>query len=100
MPASSAMRLRRLAQHVVSSSCAAVKSEPTTKLLPGFERPGYKKPLAKGEGGGVQDELSWEEYKEGALARAATLGNRSPMRYNQDGSVAQEIIEGYKRNGL
>ena len=97
MPASSAMRLRRLAQHVVSSSCAAVKSEP--KLLPGFERPGYKKPLAKGEGGGVQDELSWEEYKEGALARAATLGNRSPMRYD-DGSVAQEIIEGYKRNGL
>ena len=100
MPASSAMRLRRLAQHVVSSSCAAVKSEPTTKLLPGFERPGYKKPLAKGEGGGVQDELSWEDYKEGALARAATLGNRSPMRYDEHGNVAQEIIEGYKRNGL
>ena len=30
-----------------------MKSEPTTKLRPGFERPGYKKPLAKGEGGGV-----------------------------------------------
>ena len=48
----------------------------------------------------MQDELSWEEYKEGALARAATLGNRSPMRYDEHGNVAQEIIEGYKRNGL
>ena len=42
----------------------------------------------------------WEEYCRAGVERAATLGNRGPVRFDGSGELAADILEAYRRNGF
>ena len=42
----------------------------------------------------------WEAYRATALERAAQLGNRGPMRFDNEGRLAQDILDAYRRTGF
>ncbi len=42
----------------------------------------------------------WEEYCQAGRERAMKLGNRGAMRFDQDGRLAQDILEAYYRTGF
>ena len=42
----------------------------------------------------------WDTYCEAALRRAAQLGNRGPMRFDDNGRLEQDILDAYRRNGF
>ena len=42
----------------------------------------------------------WEAYRDAALERAAALGNRGPMRFDEDGRLEQDILDAYRRTGF
>ena len=39
------------------------------------------------------DETAWEAYRRDGCERAARLGNRGPMRFDEDGRLAQDILD-------
>ena len=41
-----------------------------------------------------------EAYRKEGEASAMALGNRGPIRYNTDGSLADDIVEAYWRCGF
>ena len=45
-------------------------------------------------------QVPWQEYRENGLKRAQALGNRGPMRFGDDGVLAQDILEAYRRTGF
>ena len=47
-----------------------------------------------------QSSDDWPAYRDAALARAAELGNRGPMRFDQDGRLEQDILDAYRRTGF
>ena len=46
------------------------------------------------------DEIVWEAYRRDGCERAARLGNRGPMRFDEDGRLAQHILDAYRRTGF
>ena len=42
----------------------------------------------------------WEAYRAAALERAAQLGNRGPMRFDNSGRLAQDILDAYLCHGF
>ena len=42
----------------------------------------------------------WEEYSQAGRERAMKLGNRGAMRFDEDGRLAQDILEAYYRTGF
>ena len=46
------------------------------------------------------DEIVWEAYRRDGCERAARLGNRGPMRFDEDGRLAQHILDAYHRTGF
>ncbi len=45
-------------------------------------------------------DLPWDEYVASGLRRAEALGNRGPMRFDDDGRLAEDILEAYRRIGF
>ena len=45
-------------------------------------------------------DTAWEAYRRGGCERAARLGNRGPMRFDEDGRLAQDILDAYRRTGF
>jgi hypothetical protein len=45
-------------------------------------------------------DLPWDEYVERGLASAKALGNRGPMRFDERGRLAEDILEAYRRTGF
>ena len=45
-------------------------------------------------------ELDWDSYRDAALERAEALGNRGPMRFDEAGQLAGEILDAYRRTGF
>ena len=51
----------------------------------------------------IQDAISdkpWREYAAAGCARAKALGNRGPMRFDDKGRLAQDILDAYRRTGF
>lgn len=46
------------------------------------------------------DEQEWAEYCRDGVARARALGNRGPVRYDDDGNLAADIVDTYRRTGF
>ena len=46
------------------------------------------------------NETAWEAYRRDGCERAARLGNRGPMRFDEDGRLAQDILDAYRRTGF
>ena len=46
------------------------------------------------------NETSWQEYCQTGLERAQKLGNRGPMRFDEHGRLAQDILDAYHRTGF
>lgn len=46
------------------------------------------------------DELDWDAYCETGRARAMALGNRGPMRFDENGRLEQDILDAYRRTGF
>ena len=46
------------------------------------------------------DETAWEAYRRDGCERAAWLGNRGPMCFDEDGRLAQDILGAYRRTGF
>ena len=44
--------------------------------------------------------VDWDAYCAGALDRAAQLGNRGPMRFDESGRLEQDILDAYRRCGF
>ena len=45
-------------------------------------------------------ESSWENYAKEGRERARTLGNRGPVRLDEEGHLVQEILDAYRRTGF
>merc|ERR1712100_908023 len=45
-------------------------------------------------------EEEWKEYADRGRKRAMELGNRGPIRFDQDGHVAQDILDAYWDTGF
>ena len=45
-------------------------------------------------------ETAWEAYRRKGLERAAQLGNRGPLRFDEDGVLTQDILDAYRRTGF
>ena len=45
-------------------------------------------------------ELSWQAYCDRGLERAGELGNRGPMRFDDDGRLQQYILDAYRQHGF
>ena len=45
-------------------------------------------------------DLPWPEYCEDGRRRALALGNRGPMRFDDDGRLAADILAAYRRTGF
>ena len=43
---------------------------------------------------------SWKEYCQAGRERAMKLGNRGPMRFDEDDRLAQDILDAYHRTGF
>jgi hypothetical protein len=51
----------------------------------------------------LQDDLTveqWQDYCQRGVERAAELGNRGPARFDENGDLAVDIVEAYRRNGF
>jgi len=87
----SASRLGRLADHLLlaPSKCESGDDIP---LVHEFGTPF--------DPGVPFDPALWEPYKERAVKRALELGNRGPLRYEADGTLAKDIQEAFWRCGF
>ncbi|NKB99233.1 MAG: phytanoyl-CoA dioxygenase [Pseudomonadales bacterium] len=47
-----------------------------------------------------EQETAMREYREAGVARALALGNRGPIRFNQDGTLAEDILAAYWQHGF
>ncbi|MCY3820318.1 MAG: phytanoyl-CoA dioxygenase family protein [Gammaproteobacteria bacterium] len=45
-------------------------------------------------------ETAWQAYRREGLKRAAWLGNRGPLRFDEDGILTQDILDAYRRTGF
>ena len=43
---------------------------------------------------------TWEEYREDGIRRALALGNRGPMRFDEHGVLARDMLDAYHRCGF
>ena len=43
---------------------------------------------------------TWEEYRADGIRRALALGNRGPMRFDEHGVLAEDILDAYHRCGF
>ena len=45
-------------------------------------------------------DMPWSEYRERGRQRALALGNRGPMRFDDGGTLEQDILDAYRRTGF
>jgi len=45
-------------------------------------------------------ETAWEAYAEAGVERALALGNRGPVRLDDEGHLVGDILEAYRKNGF
>ena len=44
-------------------------------------------------------ETAWEAYRKQGLNRATRLGNRAPVRFDENGHLSRDILDAYRRTG-